>query len=69
MTLAPPAPDVPDAAGLVAELRATFNRGRTRPLGWRRRQLEGLRRLLSEAEPELLAALATDLGSRRWKGG
>ncbi|GAC1586523.1 MAG: aldehyde dehydrogenase family protein [Acidimicrobiales bacterium] len=68
MTLAPPASGVLDAAGLVAELRATFNTGRTRPLAWRRRQLEGLRRLLSEAEPELLAALATDLGKPAVEG-
>ena len=46
----------------VDRLRATYATGRTRSLEWRRRQLEGIRRLLSEREPEIVAALGADLG-------
>ena len=58
----------PDGAGasparrIVQDLRTTFATGRTRPVAWRRRQLEGIRRLLAEREPEIAAALASDLG-------
>jgi aldehyde dehydrogenase (NAD+) len=51
----------PDAAALVARLRATFDTGRTRPLAWRRAQLDALHALLVDHERELLDALATDL--------
>jgi aldehyde dehydrogenase (NAD+) len=51
-----------DAAGLVRRLRSTFDSGLTRPEAWRRSQLAQLRRLLVESEPELLAALRSDLG-------
>lgn len=47
---------------LVARLRETFNSGRTRPLTWRREQLLALRRLFTERESELAAALHADLG-------
>ncbi|GAC1478818.1 MAG: aldehyde dehydrogenase family protein [Acidimicrobiales bacterium] len=67
MTIAPPAPSL-DAADVVARLRGTFSTGRTRPLAWRKAQLEGLRRLLTEGEAELLAALATDLGKPAVEG-
>jgi aldehyde dehydrogenase (NAD+) len=50
---------VPD---LVAHLRQTYASGRTRPLAWRREQLERLRLMLVEREADLLGALATDLG-------
>jgi aldehyde dehydrogenase (NAD+) len=50
---------VPDA---VARLRAAFGAGRTRPLAWRRRQLDGLLRLLAERERDIVEALAADLG-------
>ena len=58
-TSAPARLDVPDT---VARLRATFESGRTRPLRWRRDQLEALRAMLVEREADLLAALKTDLG-------
>lgn len=51
-----------DIPGVVERLRTTFDTGVTRPYEWRRRQLEGLLTLLSEREPQLLEALATDLG-------
>lgn len=43
-------------------LRQVFSSGRTRPLSWRRAQLDGLTRLLRENERELVDALAADLG-------
>jgi len=46
----------------VATLRATYRSGVTRPLAWRRRQLEQMARMLEENEAEFLAALKTDLG-------
>jgi len=51
--------DVPD---LVKGLRAAFDSGRTRPVEWRRAQLEQIRRMLHEREGALLGALAADLG-------
>jgi aldehyde dehydrogenase (NAD+) len=59
------APTPLDAPALVAGLRATFASGRTRPVAWRRTQLQALRTLLTEHEDDLLAALASDLGKPR----
>ncbi len=53
--------DEPTGA-LVARLRTSFEAGRTRSPGWRRDQLLALRRLLTENEAELAAALREDLG-------
>lgn len=50
---------------VVAELRATFDTGRTRPLGWRQAQLDGLGRLLTEQEEAICQALGEDLGKPR----
>ena len=33
---------------MMANLRSTFNSGVTRPLAWRRRQLEGLMKMYNE---------------------
>jgi aldehyde dehydrogenase (NAD+) len=60
MTMSPPAQI--DAATVGKQLRATFDSGRTRPIAWREAQLAGLRRMMEEAEDELLAALQADLG-------
>jgi aldehyde dehydrogenase (NAD+) len=60
MTTTPPAQV--DASVLSKSLRATFDSGRTRPLAWRKEQLAGLRRMMDEAEDELLEALRLDLG-------
>ncbi len=46
----------------VAKLRATYESGKTRPLGWRLRQLAALRSLVVEREQEILAALKADVG-------
>jgi len=49
-----------NAGAIVAPLRRTFASGRTRGIAWRRGQLEGLRRLLTEGEGRLIAAIAAD---------
>ncbi len=41
--------------------RAAFASGRTRPLAWRREQLEALDRMLTESAPQIREALWTDL--------
>lgn len=51
-----------DAAALVDDLRGVFRTGVTKPLAWRKAQLEGLRRMLSEQEAAFVEALDTDLG-------
>jgi len=60
--------DSPSASATVARLRATYERGRTRPLTWRQAQLEGLRTLLHEREQDVLDALSSDLGKPRVEG-
>lgn len=59
-------PDSP--ADVVKRLRAAFERGRTRPVEWRTAQLEALRRLLTEGEPEMIDALERDLGKSAIEG-
>jgi len=46
---------------LVARLRATFDSGRTRPLKWRRAQLDAMKRMLEENEQKITQALYEDL--------
>jgi len=46
----------------IATLRAHFDAGATRPLGWRRAQLEALLAMSREREAEIAEALAADLG-------
>jgi aldehyde dehydrogenase (NAD+) len=58
----------PRIAGLADRVRATYRAGTTRPLAWRRRQLQQLRRMLVEHEDEFLDALASDLGKPRTEG-
>lgn len=50
------------AAETVTRLRATFNTGRTKPLAWRKQQLQALRRLLTEQQDVFAEALYADLG-------
>jgi aldehyde dehydrogenase (NAD+) len=51
-----------------ADLRATYNSGHTRPLAWRKHQLEQMIKMLDENEAEFLAALKTDLGKPTVEG-
>jgi aldehyde dehydrogenase (NAD+) len=46
----------------VSRLRASFESGHTRGLGWRREQLEGLCRMLRDRRADLAAAIHADLG-------
>ncbi|MFD7816671.1 aldehyde dehydrogenase family protein [Streptomyces sp. NPDC059785] len=55
-----PTPEQP--ADAVARLRATFRSGRTKPVEWRKEQLNRLRELLTSHGAELAAALRADLG-------
>ena len=50
-----------DAAALVGKLRATYATGRTRPLDWRKRQLEGIVRFCEQRERDIERALVADL--------
>lgn len=52
---------VDDIPPLVARLRATFDSGKTRPLAWRREQLQGLLRYGKEQSARLAEALHADL--------
>ncbi len=54
-----PVGDIPQ---LVSDLREVFDSGRTRPVEWRLRQLDGLRKMLIERESDIAGALAQDLG-------
>jgi len=55
-----PAPEpIPER---IEALRRTFASGRTRPLEWRRRQLQAIERMMLEQEDALFEALRTDLG-------
>jgi len=58
-------PDVPDASSvreLVHELRKSFESGLTRPLDWRREELQAFKRLLADGEEELIDAMHEDMG-------
>ena len=52
----------------VAALRAAYRSGTTRPLAWRRAQLNAMIRMLEENESDFQAALATDLGKPETEG-
>ena len=53
---------------LAEDLRSTYRSGATRPLEWRRRQLKQMIAMLSDNEPEIIAALKTDLGKPAVEG-
>jgi aldehyde dehydrogenase (NAD+) len=53
---------------IVQRARDAFDSGRTRPLSWRRAQLDGIRKLLEDNSEQLLAALAADLGKPAAEG-
>ena len=63
-----PAVASPDVAAVVARVRETYDSGRTRPMEWRREQLDGLLRFLDREEKTLVDALATDVGKPRFEG-
>jgi aldehyde dehydrogenase (NAD+) len=47
---------------LVSELRATFDRGKTRPLAWRYAELDALTRLITDNQQAIIDAVGADLG-------
>jgi len=49
-------------ADTVSSLRTTYNSGKTRPLAWRKQQLEALVRMMEDNEASFSAALKSDLG-------
>ncbi len=53
---------------VVDTVRATFDSGRTRPLEWRRNQLEQMIAMLEENEQRFLEALHADLGKPAIEG-
>jgi aldehyde dehydrogenase (NAD+) len=63
-----PHPKPESAQALVARLRATFESGRTRPVAWRRAQLQAVKRMLAEHEDEFVDALTVDLGKSSVEG-
>ena len=52
---------LPDFASLVAGQRAFFLEGHTRPVEWRKTQLEGIKALFTDHHDELRDALWKDL--------
>ncbi|CAA0124618.1 Coniferyl aldehyde dehydrogenase [Mycolicibacterium vanbaalenii] len=54
--------DTPDIPAIVRRLRQTFATGRTRSVEWRKQQLRGLERLMTENEAAIADALDKDLG-------
>jgi aldehyde dehydrogenase (NAD+) len=48
--------------GIAADLRATFDTGRTRPLAWRRAQLAALAAMLTAHEDDIVDAVRADMG-------
>lgn len=63
--MSPISREATDLSQLVERLRRTFDGGTTRPLVWRRAQLEGLIRMFVEREADFTEALAADLGKNR----
>ncbi|HEY3095821.1 MAG TPA: aldehyde dehydrogenase family protein [Acidimicrobiia bacterium] len=63
-----PTTELSEIPHLVASLQRAFESGRTRPMEWRREQLQHLKALLEEREDDLLDALAADLGKPRLEG-
>lgn len=53
----------------VNRARDAFNSGKTRPLQFRIQQLEALRRMITEHQADIIAALAADLHKVQRRGG
>ena len=63
-----PVTEASEIPKLVAKLREAFESGRTRPIEWRRQQLQRMKAMLEEREADFLDALAADLGKPRLEG-
>ena len=63
-----PHTDISTIAGTVVSAREAYLAGTTRPLSWRRHQLQRMIDMLEENEAEFLDALKTDLGKPTAEG-
>jgi len=63
-----PTTNVHEIPSIVRGTREAFDSGRTRPLEWRERQLDGIVRLLETRQAEILAALHEDVGKPELEG-
>ncbi len=54
--------DIDTIPGVVAAVRHSFQSGRTRPIEWRERQLDGLLRVLEDDGDRLVRAMQEDFG-------
>ena len=63
-----PHTDIASISRTVASLRATFQSRTTRPLAWRKEQLQRMIAMLEENETDFLDALALDLGKPKTEG-
>jgi aldehyde dehydrogenase (NAD+) len=61
------ATDRPTPAEAFERLRRSFASGRTRSVGWRTEQLQGIERMVTEHETEFLQAMADDFGKPRFE--
>lgn len=59
---ATPQTEITEISNAVARLRNAYESGRTRPLAWRRQQLEGLKAMCTERADEFVEALRADFG-------
>ena len=57
-----------DYSDLVAELRYTFESGKTKDLGFRRAQLHALISMVSENVDRITEAIRADLGGPKFRG-
>mmetsp|Transcript_37606 Transcript_37606/g.119849 ORF Transcript_37606/g.119849 Transcript_37606/m.119849 type:complete len:512 (-) Transcript_37606:216-1751(-) len=53
---------------MVGKVRAAFNTGKTRDIAWRRRQLEGIHRMMVENHEAVTDATRKDLGGGKIRG-
>jgi aldehyde dehydrogenase (NAD+) len=63
-----PHTEIASIAGTVARLRTTYNTRKTRPLEWRRNQLQQMVAMLEENEDAFIEALRLDLGKPMVEG-
>lgn len=54
--------------GVVSSMRATFEKGKTKDLNWRRKQLEQVIKMIAENHEEITAAVQKDLGGAKLRG-
>ncbi|MBW2245583.1 MAG: aldehyde dehydrogenase family protein, partial [Deltaproteobacteria bacterium] len=57
-----PQTEIAEISETVARLRNAYDSGRTRPLAWRREQLEGLKAMCTDRADEFVEALRADFG-------